>query len=347
MAAGLRAALARPLRAIKPEHLARGAVAVEVLLRVHGDPVGGRRPEGRPPLLHRAGHASPATSRRAALALRRQRGERRLPDRAEAQHVPAQAVATAMAAAMIDPPGPGRSPPPLIHVGWRRNASSTAVTPPSLMPMPPAPGYVDSPSMSSSVSPASATAARHTSTARDSGSTMRRRPSAERPTPESTARCSNARRRSAAAGRGRAGPALGRRVVVPVPRRAAATRPRTARSAPSLPGRWRRRTGAADDVRREMDAGVFGERDVRDHVRRLEGRVPLVRVRRCSRRWCPDPRPRRASTTGSGTTGRSASAGGRAVRSPRSPGPGARRRRPTSRTTPWRASAQGAVAMCS
>ena len=34
------------------------------------------------------------------------------------------------------PPGPGRSPPPLIHVGWRRSASSTAVTPPSLMPMP-------------------------------------------------------------------------------------------------------------------------------------------------------------------------------------------------------------------
>ena len=41
----------------------------------------------------------------------------------------------------------------------------------------------------------------------------------------------------------------------------------------------RRRTGShADDVRREVDTGILGERDVGDHVRRLEGRVPLVRV---------------------------------------------------------------------
>ena len=49
-------------------------------------------------------------------------------------------LATASIAAMTEPPGPGSSPPPLIHVGCSRSASSTAVTPPSLMPMPPAPG---------------------------------------------------------------------------------------------------------------------------------------------------------------------------------------------------------------
>src|SRR3954468_19000264 len=49
-------------------------------------------------------------------------------------------LATASMAAITDPPGPGRSPPPLVHVGWIRSASSTAVTPPSLMPIGDAPG---------------------------------------------------------------------------------------------------------------------------------------------------------------------------------------------------------------
>src|SRR5580658_1749139 len=48
--------------------------------------------------------------------------------------------ATAMAAAMTEPPGPGRSPPPLIQVGWIRNASSIALAPPSLIPPPLIPG---------------------------------------------------------------------------------------------------------------------------------------------------------------------------------------------------------------
>ena len=61
--------------------------------------------------------------------------------------------------------------------------------------------------MSSSVSPASATAARHASTVNDSGSTMSRRPSAERPTPESTARCSNRSLLTGARGAGRSGSA--------------------------------------------------------------------------------------------------------------------------------------------
>src|SRR3954464_13562608 len=58
------------------------------------------------------------------------------------RHRPA---ATARIAAMTDPPGPGMSAPPLIHVGWIRSASSTAVMPPSLMPPGENPGYVDSP----------------------------------------------------------------------------------------------------------------------------------------------------------------------------------------------------------
>ena len=45
-----------------------------------------------------------------------------------------------MAAAMTEPPGPGRSMPPLCQVGWMRSASSIAVTPPSVIPAPSPPG---------------------------------------------------------------------------------------------------------------------------------------------------------------------------------------------------------------
>ena len=45
-------------------------------------------------------------------------------------------LATASIAAITEPPGPGRSPPPLAQVGCSLSASSTAVTPPSLMPIP-------------------------------------------------------------------------------------------------------------------------------------------------------------------------------------------------------------------
>src|SRR5271154_6935016 len=53
------------------------------------------------------------------------------------RHKPAE---TASMAATTEPPGPGNSPPPLIQVGLSRRASSTAVTPPSLIPMPAGPG---------------------------------------------------------------------------------------------------------------------------------------------------------------------------------------------------------------
>lgn len=100
-------------------------------------------------------------------------------------------AATAIIAAMIAPPWPGRSMPPLIHVGCMRKASSTAAMPPSLIPMPTGPGYVERPSISDSSKPASATAARHASIVSDNGSTISRRPVADRPMPDITDRCSN------------------------------------------------------------------------------------------------------------------------------------------------------------
>ena len=94
------------------------------------------------------------TSRRTARAIRAAgptRAARRIPPRPSVAYVDSHTVrkhstcrhrplATASIAAITEPPGPGRSPPPLIHVGCSRSASSTAVTPPSLMPMPEAAG---------------------------------------------------------------------------------------------------------------------------------------------------------------------------------------------------------------
>ena len=63
------------------------------------------------------------------------------------------------------------------------SAPSSAVTPPSPMPAMSSPGYVESPSMSSNVKPASATAASHASMVSDSGGTISRRPSRDAPMP--------------------------------------------------------------------------------------------------------------------------------------------------------------------
>ena len=101
-------------------------------------------------------------------------------------------LATAIIALRIDPPGPGTSGPPQIHVGRSRNASSSAVMPPSLKPIsyPIPPGYVARPSMSSGVRPASAIAARLASTVSDSGLRINRRPMSDRPIPEMIDLCS-------------------------------------------------------------------------------------------------------------------------------------------------------------
>ena len=137
--------------------------------------------------------------------------------------------------------------------------------------------------MSSSVSPASATAARHASTVNDSGSTMSRRPSAERPTPESTARCSKRSVLTGAARRRAFG--LGDQLVGRVGRAG-----RFEQRQPHVLVRLEPNRHlladvdvvrvAADDVRREVHRRVVGERDHRDRVRRLEAGQPLVLVDR-------------------------------------------------------------------
>ena len=52
----------------------------------------------------------------------------------------ARPVATAVIAAITEPPGPKVSMPPLIHVGRSPSAPSSALTPPSPMPMMSSPG---------------------------------------------------------------------------------------------------------------------------------------------------------------------------------------------------------------
>ena len=49
-------------------------------------------------------------------------------------------VATAIIAAITEPPGPKVSMPPLIHVGRSPSAPSSALTPPSPMPAMSRPG---------------------------------------------------------------------------------------------------------------------------------------------------------------------------------------------------------------
>ena len=101
---------------------------------------------------------------------------------------------------------------------------------------------------------------------------------------------------------------------------------------------------AADDVRRQVDAGVFGQRDVGDDVGRVEVRQPAVGVDREADDGAPTRDRRSAWTTGSGSRGRWARADGPARRSRCSPESAGRRRRRTSRTTRWPGSAQEAAA---
>ena len=97
---------------------------------------------------------------------------------------------------MTDPAGPNVSLPPLYQVGRIPSASSSALMPPSEKPPVPAPpgeppGYVESPSMSSRVSPASATAFFTAVTASASGGIMSRRPICDMPIPVIATRSSN------------------------------------------------------------------------------------------------------------------------------------------------------------
>ena len=191
--------------------------------------------------------------------------------------------------------------------------------------------------MSSSVRPASATASRHASTVSDSGSTHQPAPDRRAtdtgehdPVLEAVARSAGGRGvgRCGSGIRGRRG--RSRRSA----RTAGARRPRAARSARVTS--WPMWTSSGSQPTMfvvSRTVGVLGERDDRDHVRRLERRQPLVAVdgeaddgaatRHDGRR----PRPAAARRADR------ASAGARASRSRCSPGCGAGRRRPRSRTT--------------
>ena len=176
--------------------------------------------------------------------------------------------------------------------------------------------------MSSSVSPASATAARHASTASANGSTISRRPIAERPTPESTTRCS--KRSLVTGGRvtGRAGSLTAvdgvggaGRLEQWEPHVFVLLEPHLHFLADVHLVRV-----AADDVRREVHRRVLGERDVRDRVRRLEAGQPLVLIHRDARRRCRARTRPSAPTSGCGTPGRSGPAGGSACGTRCNPG---------------------------
>ena len=135
-----------PVDRDQPEHLAGGAVAVQVLVGVHADPVGGghgaeggapfaERARDRRPLAAAATAAAPACAACAARAakvdsqtVRKHSTWRQRPD--GHRHGGGDDRAAR----------PGRSPPPLIQVGWMRSASSMALAPPSLMPPPLEPG---------------------------------------------------------------------------------------------------------------------------------------------------------------------------------------------------------------
>src|SRR5919198_3769962 len=84
----------------------------------------------------------------------------------------ASPVATAAHALITDPSCPEVSRPLLYQPTDRRSASSTSYAPAPEKPggVPIGPGYVDSPSMSATVSPASSIAARHASSVSSSGS---------------------------------------------------------------------------------------------------------------------------------------------------------------------------------
>ena len=175
--------------------------------------------------------------------------------------------------------------------------------------------------MSSSVSPASATAARQASTVSDSGSTISRRPSAERPTPESTTRCSNrsslTRRRAASGGRGSATRSTERRSRRSA-RTAAATRRRAARSGPRTS--WPMCTSSGSQPTMFVVRCTVGSSASATIAIAYGGSKP-------GSHWCwltvnpttvPRPDTTDGSTRGCGTPGRSAPAGARASGSRRS-----------------------------
>ena len=109
MAAGFNAAFAPRVDRDQPEHLAGRAVAVHVLVGVHADPIRRRHgAKGRAPLAERARDPVALPAPGAARATGRERRVGRLPHRAEAQHVAAEARGDRHGGCDDRPSGPGQ-----------------------------------------------------------------------------------------------------------------------------------------------------------------------------------------------------------------------------------------------
>ena len=135
-------------------------------------------------------------------------GEGGLPDRAEAQDVPAEAGGHGQHGGDHRAAGPGQVAPAVDPGGVEAQGLLHARSPrPRSSPCRPARGRWRGRRCRRVSRPASATAPRQASTVSDSGSTMRRRPRAERPIPDRTDRCS--KRSGPSGARGVKGPGAG------------------------------------------------------------------------------------------------------------------------------------------
>ena len=313
-----------------PEHLACRSVAMQVVVRVHADPVRGRhRAERRPPLHERAGDATVTAGAEPECR------ERRLPDRAEAQHVAAQttrhrehrrddrAARSGKVAAAVDPRRPesqrffDRGDTALAHAHPRH--AGIGRQPVDVVEG--EPGIGDR------------------REARVDG--QRERIDHEPPADRRTADARQHRPMlEAIVGDGRS---RGRALRFGHQFRRVGGTGRFEQRKPHVFAGFEADDHlladanvvrvAADDVGGEVHRRVLGEGDDRDRVRRLEVGQPLVAIDRVRDDGRRDRRRPWATTRGCGTPGTPGRADGRTSGSRRTVARAAGRRRPTSRTT--------------
>ncbi len=202
-ASGFADALLRALTAIAPEGLPGAAVPVEVVRRLTGNPVRRRHRAERGTMLdhpHRRARGrfpSPgldrARRRTTPTPVRKHSTWRHNPEATASIAATMASVLPRRFTGTVDPGGPELTVP----------ARRPRCRPRTCRRHHPLPGYVDSPSMSSSVSPASSTARRQASTVSDSGSTISLRPIFDCPTPVIATSCSNLRDDAGGRSRGR------------------------------------------------------------------------------------------------------------------------------------------------
>ena len=241
-------------------------------------------------------------------------GERRLPHGAEAQDVAAQPAGHGQHGG-DERPARTRDVPPAVDPGRMEAERLLDRGHPSLAHSHPhSAGVGGQPvDVRRCSRPASATAARQASTVSERGSTMSRRPRADRPTPESTARCSNRSSPSRWPGRREFGRDVGleRWWDRPVGSNMGShTRPRGARIGPATSRpMWTSPHVAPDDVGGQPHARVLGQGHHGDRVGRGQVGVPLVLVDGVPDHRGPTGDRGRRPRTGSGTPGRWAPVG--------------------------------------